>query len=115
MKKEKLFRIILEAPDYSVKEAIEKYGHELAKNIVSKIAYAVDNNLEQIDVGEIVAEKEIICLKSSKPFFYSTLEQNLETLIKYEDYETCAICKKYLDLLQKNLDIKEIEFNFVED
>lgn len=102
--KNDLFKIRLSPPDYSMSEALEEHGHELSKVILEKVSYAIDNNLETIDIGEIITPFDKITMKSSKPNFLDTLEQNLEKFISYEDYERCIVCKKYIDLLKNNLE-----------
>ena len=102
--KNDLFKIRLNPPDYSMSEALEEHGHELSKVILEKVSYAIDNNLETIDIGEIITPFDKITMKSSKPNFLDTLEQNLEKFISYEDYERCIVCKKYIDLLKNNLE-----------
>lgn len=102
--KNNLFKIKLSPPEYNMSEALEEHGHELSKVILDKISYAIDNNIESIDIGEIITPFEKITMKSSRPNFLDTLEQNLQKFISYEDYERCIICKKYIDFLKKDLE-----------
>lgn len=103
-KNNNLFKIRLNPPDYSMADALEEHGHDLSKVILEKVSYAIDNNLETIDIGEIITPFDKITMKSSRRNFLDTLEQNLEKFISYEDYERCIICKKYIDLLKNNLE-----------
>lgn len=98
---DRLYQIVLEPPAYSLKDALVIHGLKLSKVIVDKVTYAIDNDLDEIDVAEIVSITDIITLKSSRKFFIETLEYNMKNLIQNEEYEYCARCKEYLDILKK--------------
>lgn len=100
-KKEELFRIVLKPPDFNLKESLEINAYELAIIILDKIKYGVDNNIDEVNIAEIVHYNGIITLKSTKSNYIKVLQTNIETLVKFEDYERCAECKKYIEMLKE--------------
>lgn len=96
----RLYQIILEPPLYSLQKALDVHSIRLSKVIVDKVVYAIDNDIEEIDVAEVVTPFDIIILKSSRIFFQETLEHNMENLIAAEEYEYCALCRKYIEKIK---------------
>jgi hypothetical protein len=89
----------------TIREILTDHDYELTKRIVEYIFFAIDNELEYIEVAELIMPDEVIVIECTKPKFFLTLNTNMHTLIKYEEYELCAQIKNYLNKLQKSLEI----------
>lgn len=89
----------------TLKEILLDHDYELTRKIVEYVFFAIDNELDYIEVAEVITSNEVIVIECTRPKFSLTLNTNMHTLIKYEEYELCAQIKKYLNKLQKNLEI----------
>jgi hypothetical protein len=83
--------------------------HSLSMEIVYKVCQAIDKDLASIDIAEIITPAEIITIHSTRPNYLDTLETNLQTLIKYEEYEVCAMAKTHIDLLKEKKSKKYLD------
>jgi len=87
--------------DKTIREVLTEHERGLSMAIVEKICYAVDNDIKRIRIAEIKAKGTIISLHSSYNNFVDTLESNIDNLIKYEEYEICALGKKCIDKIKE--------------
>jgi hypothetical protein len=76
------------------------YKWELSKKIIEAVDYALKNKKKKVHFAKI-SINEIVCITLSinDSEYLDVLDQNIENLIEFEDYETCAIgmkCKKIL-------------------
>jgi len=85
----------------TLKELMSEHERGLSMAIVERVSYAVENKIRKIDIAQILTGSVVITLHSKHRDYRSTLETNMETLIKYEEYELCAAGKKALDILDK--------------
>jgi len=83
----------------SISKALSDHELGLSKHVVSNICEAIELGLDYVDLANIVTPYNIIRLKSSKQYFKDTLNENLNTLINYEEYEICANIKKHIEML----------------
>lgn len=104
-----LFKIHLTNRKEKVRDVLRNNEHALSMEIVYKICEAIDNDLLYVDIAQIVTPMEVITIHSTSPNYLTTLETNLETLIKYEEYELCALAKKHIDYLRDIKDPKYLE------
>lgn len=104
-----LFKIHLTNRKEKVRDVLRNNEHALSMEIVYKICEAIDNDLLYVDIAQIVTPMEVITIHSTSPNYLTTLETNLETLIKYEEYELCAMAKNHIDYLKELKDPKYLE------
>lgn len=109
-----LFKIRIDNGKELVRDVLRRNEHPLSKEIVSKICDAMDRNQTYVEIAEIITPVEVITIHSTSPNFLTTLESNLETLVKYEEYEVCALAVKHIDLL-KEKKIQRLLENNLED
>jgi hypothetical protein len=95
-----LYIITVDDGNRTVGDILKDHELGLSEAIIKRVCYAVENNLRKVDIALILLNKFTITLHSSSKNYQETLETNLETLIKYEEYELCAEAKKYLDILK---------------
>lgn len=106
----KLLKIHMTSKDKRIiRDVLRENEHALSMEIVFKICEAIDNELDSVDIAEIITPVEIITIHSSGPNYLTTLETNLENLVKYEEYELCAVAKKHIDYLIDKQDLKFLE------
>lgn len=105
----KLFKIHLTNRKEKVRDILRENEHALSMEIVYKICEAIDKDELSVDIAQIVTPMEIITIHSTSPNYLTTLKTNLDTLIKYEEYELCALAKKHIDYLSETNDPKYLE------
>jgi hypothetical protein len=103
MMNEDIYTIDMTNESKSLKEVLKDHDYELTKQIILKIFYAIDNELETIDIAEIIIPGESIMIHCSEPFFYNTLTTNMNTMIEYEEYELCSEIVEYKKIIEKKI------------
>ena len=88
----------------SIREVLEEHEKGLSTAIVEKICYAVENDISKVRIAEIKTNGSVISLHSTYRNFINTLESNIQNLIKYEEYELCALAKKSIDKIKEKKD-----------
>lgn len=74
---------------------------EISKAIINGIDYGIKNNKSKVDFANITIKGIlVVTLSIDKREFLDLIEDNLKTLIEFEEYETCALAVK----LKKKLD-----------
>lgn len=105
----KLFKIHLTNRKEKMRDILRENEHALSMEIVYKICEAIDKDELFVDIAQIVTPIEIVTIHSTSPNYLTTLKTNLDTLIKYEEYELCALAKKHIDYLVETNDPKYLE------
>ena len=108
----KLFKIHLTNRKEKMRDILRENEHALSMEIVYKICEAIDKDELFVDIAQIVTPMEIVTIHSTSPNYLTTLKTNLDTLIKYEEYELCALAKKHIDYLVETNDPKYLEEQF---
>ncbi len=98
---EDLYIINMIGESRSLVEVLKDHDYQLTKEIILKIFYAIDNEIESIDVADIILPGETITIHCSAPFFYTTLTTNMNTMIEYEEYELCSQVVEYQKRIQE--------------
>jgi len=80
-----------------IKKTMEQNELIVCRSIIQRISYAIDNNLDKVAIMRLIFPQYVVTLSSEKDSFKGALTSNMEKLIKHEDYETCAIAKKYIE------------------
>jgi len=84
------------------KDVFEVYREEIAKAIVLAINSNLNTRKRNIDFAQIIIKEFlVITLSIDKREFEDLLEEQLNTLVEYEDYETCALILKLKEKLIK--------------
>ena len=76
---------------------------ELSKTIIDAIAFAIKYKRKRVDFALIIVKGLlVITLSIDSKEFVDLLEQNIENLIEFEEYEHCALASKLKSKIQKN-------------
>ena len=75
---------------------------ELAKAIVDGIAFGIRNKKKRVDFAKVlIKEIIVITLSIDSREFTELLEEQLQVLVDFEEYESCALVVKLQDKLNK--------------
>lgn len=86
----------------SPSDIFETHCYEISKAIIEGISFGIRNKKEKVDfVQVIIKEMIIITLSIDKKEFTQLLEENIQTLIEYEEYELCALALKLKNKINK--------------
>ena len=99
-KKEKFTPIEIDVND--PKDVFESHREEIAKAIVQAINANFSTRKKTVDFARIIIKGLlVITLSIDKREFEDLLEEQLQTLIEFEDYETCALIMKIKEKYNK--------------
>jgi hypothetical protein len=74
---------------------------ELAKAIVEGIAFGIRNKKKRVDFAKVlIKEIIVITLSIDSREFTELLDEQLQILIDFEEYETCALAVKLKNKLE---------------
>ena len=83
-------------------DVFETHICEISKAIIDGIGYGIRNKKKRVDFAKVsIKEIIVITLSIDSREFLELLEENLQTLIEFEEYESCAIAVKLKDKLNK--------------
>jgi len=90
----------LELETQKPEDIFQDYKRDLSKKIIEAIEYGVNNDKKQVLFAKIYING-IICVSLSVNHmeYLEILEQNIENLIEFEEYETCALAVKLKETL----------------
>lgn len=92
-KKEKFIPIEINVND--PKDVFESHREQIAKAIVQAINANFTTRKKTVDFARIIIKGLlVITLSIDRREFQDLLEEQLQTLIEFEDYETCALIMK---------------------
>lgn len=84
------------------KDVFEVHRELIAKAIVQAINHNLNTRKKNIDFAQIIIKGLlVITLSIDKREFQDLLEEQLQTLIEFEDYETCALIMKIKEKYNK--------------
>ena len=88
----------------------EEYKREISKRIIEAIDFGIKNKRKRVTFAK-VSINGIICISLSvdQAEYLSVIDQNIENLIEFEEYETCALGVKLKEKLSKPKVEKVIE------
>jgi hypothetical protein len=79
------------------------YKLELSRAIIHGIDFGYRNKKKKVDFAFIVIKGTlVITLSIDSREYIDLLEQNIENLIEFEEYEECALATKLKSKIQKN-------------
>ncbi len=86
----------------SPSDIFETHRCEIAKSIIDGISFGIRNKKDKVDFAEvIVKEMIIITLSIDSKEFVQLLNENIEILVEYEEYELCALALKLKNKINK--------------
>ena len=97
------FKLDYSGKNIPLQDIFNEHSLYLSKEIVSAIMYAIDNQMDKIYVGTIFIYDTAIDFTSSRDNYYDTLQANMKSLIKHEEYELCSVVKNYLKKLLQEI------------
>jgi hypothetical protein len=75
---------------------------EISKAIINGVDFGVRNNKEKVDFAKVfVKDAIIITLAVDSDEFMELLDENIKTLVEYEEYEVCAQAMKIKSKLKR--------------
>ena len=82
-------------------DIFENNRRELAKAIVEGIAFGLRNKKKRVDFAKVlIKEIIVITLSIDSREFTELLDEQLQILIDFEEYETCALAVKLKNKLE---------------
>ncbi len=82
-------------------DIFELNRRELAKAIVDSIAFGIRNKKKRVDFAKVlIKEIIVITLSIDSREFTELLDEQLQILIDFEEYETCALAVKLKNKLE---------------
>ncbi len=82
-------------------DIFELNRRELAKAIVEGIAFGIRNKKKRVDFAKVlIKEIIVITLSIDSREFTDLLDEQLQILIDFEEYETCALVVKLKNKLE---------------
>jgi len=82
-------------------DIFELNRRELAKAIVEGIAFGIRNKKKRVDFAKVlIKEIIVITLSIDSREFTDLLDEQLQILIDFEEYETCALAVKLKNKLE---------------
>lgn len=83
-------------------DIFETHRKEISMGIIHAIDYGISSRRKRVDFAKVlIKEVIVITLSIDSREFEELLDENLQTLIDYEEYETCALIMKLKDKLNK--------------
>lgn len=86
---------VLEISTISPQDIFETHRKEISKAIIEAIAYGTENKKKKVTFAKVtVGGFMCISLSVSKSEFLNIIDETIQTLIEYEEYEICALGQK---------------------
>jgi hypothetical protein len=99
-----IIKIVLEEHDRPLHQILKDMELKLSAQIVTNICEAIENNIGYVEIATITTPTQTITLKSEEPFYIDTLVTNMDTLIRYEEYELCSKAVKAIEVMTSRLE-----------
>jgi hypothetical protein len=91
------------------------YKLELSKAIIHAVDFGLRNKKKKVDFAFIIIKGLlVITLSIDSKEYVDLLEQNIENLIEFEEYEDCALAMKLKNKINKNLQKNELQLQVQE-
>ena len=101
MKRNRFKPIEIHANDPS--DIFETHRMEISKAIVNGIEFGLRNKKKKVDFARIIVRGMIvITLTIDSKEFLDLLDENVKTLVEYEEYEVCALAMKLKNKINKS-------------
>jgi hypothetical protein len=101
MKRNRFKPIEIHANDPS--DIFESHRMEISSAIINGIEFGLRNKKKKVDFARIVVRGMIvITLTIDSKEFLDLLDENVKTLVEYEEYEMCALAMKLKNKINKS-------------
>jgi hypothetical protein len=81
-------------------DIFKNYQREISKAIINAIDYGIKSKIKKVDFAQLIMKEVlVITLSIDSREFKDLIEENLQTLIDFEEYEVCALAVKLKDKL----------------
>ena len=91
-------------------DIFQNYKLEISKGIIDAIDFGLRNNKKKINFAHIIIKKTlVITLSIDHREFLDLIEQNIENLVEFEEYEHCALAVKLKKKINKKLQKDELQ------
>lgn len=100
MKRNRFKPIEIHANDPS--DIFETHRCEISKAIINGVDFGVRNKKKKVDFARVIIKGMIvITLSIDSREFLELIDENIQTLVEYEEYETCALGIKVKNKIHK--------------
>lgn len=83
-------------------EVFQTHRCEISKAIINGVDFGVRNNKSKVDFAKLFVKNTIIItLAIDSDEFIELLDDNIKTLVEYEEYEVCAQAMKVKNKLKR--------------
>ena len=92
--------LIVEEPS----EVFQSYRQQISKAIVEGVDYGIKYKKKRVDFAKVIINDIlVITLSIDSREFADLLDEQLQTLIYFEEYETCALLMKLKEKLDEKV------------
>lgn len=89
-------------------DIFDSHRLEISKAIINGIDYGLKNNKSKVDFANITIKGIlVVTLSIDKREFLDLIEDNLKTLIEFEEYESCALAVKLKNKINEKVTKKD--------
>jgi len=85
-------------------EVFQSHRQQISKAIVEGVDYGIKYKKKRVDFAKVIVNDVlVITLSIDSREFSDLLDEQLNTLVEYEEYETCALLVKLKDKLNEKV------------
>jgi hypothetical protein len=90
------------------KTVFDDYTREISMKIIEAIDYGLKHNRKRVAFANLIIDG-VLCIRLSvdKNEYLNTLDQNIDNLIPYEEYESCALAVKLKEKIVSKTKVHE--------
>ena len=94
---------VLEIHTPNPQDIFETHRKEISKAIIEAIAYGIENKKKKVTFAKVtIGGLVCISLSVNKSEFLELIDEKIQTIIEYEEYETCALGQTIKSKIQNN-------------
>lgn len=85
-------------------EVFQSHRQQISKAIVEGVDYGIKYKKKRVDFAKVIVNDVlVITLSIDSREFSDLLDEQLDTLVEFEEYETCALLMKLKDKLNEKV------------
>ena len=97
---------VLEIHTPNPQDIFETHRKEISKAIIEAIAYGTEKKKKKVTFAKVTVGGFVcISLSVNKSEFLELIDENIQTLIEYEEYETCALGQQIKSKIKTNEEV----------
>lgn len=94
---------VLEINTTNPQDIFETHRKEISKAIIEAIAYGTEKKRRKVTFAKVTVGGFVcISLSVDKKEFIELIDENIKTLIEYEEYEICALGQQIKSKIESN-------------